>query len=109
MPSSHRAITAAKTSVATPSIHHQTDAIACAEGPSGCSIDCGPSQALAAAANITSIPTLMAVRDGVVLYAEPGALPAAALEDLIGQVNALDMNDVRRRVAEQQASEASED
>ena len=50
----------------------------------------------------------MAVRDGVVLYAEPGALPAAALEDLIGQVAALDMDDVRRRVAEEQGAAASE-
>ena len=50
----------------------------------------------------------MAVRDSVVLYAEPGALPAAALEDLIGQVIALDMDGVRRRIAEQQASGASE-
>ena len=59
---------------------------------------------IAEALGISSIPTVMAVRDGVVLYAEPGALPAAALEDLIGQVNALDMDDVRRRIAEQQAS-----
>jgi thioredoxin 1 len=60
---------------------------------------------IAQAFGISSIPTLMAVRDGVVLYSEPGAIPAAALEDLIGQVNALDMDDVRRRVAAEQASE----
>ena len=59
---------------------------------------------IAQAFGISSIPTVMAVRDGVVLYSEPGALPAAALEDLIGQVNALDMDDVRRRIAEQQAA-----
>jgi thioredoxin 1 len=59
---------------------------------------------IAQAFGISSVPTVMAVRDGVVLYAEPGALPAAALEDLIGQVDALDMDDVRRRIAEQQAS-----
>jgi thioredoxin 1 len=63
---------------------------------------------IAQAFGISSIPTLMAVRDGVVLYAEPGAIPAAALEDLIGQVNALDMDDVRRRVAEEQGATASE-
>ena len=57
---------------------------------------------IAQAFGISSIPTVMAVRDGVVLYAEPGMLPAAALEDLIGQVNALDMDDVRRRIAEAQ-------
>jgi len=44
----------------------------------------------------------MAVRDGVVLYAQPGALPAAALEDLIGQVRAVDMDAVRREIAEQE-------
>jgi thioredoxin 1 len=57
---------------------------------------------IAQAFGISSIPTVMAVRDGVVLYAEPGALPATALEDLIGQVRALDMDDVRRRVAAEQ-------
>jgi thioredoxin 1 len=64
---------------------------------------------IAQAFGVSSIPTVMAVRDGVVLYAEPGALPAAALEDLIGQVAALDMDDVRRRIAAaQQESAASE-
>lgn len=63
---------------------------------------------IAQAFGVSSIPTVMAVRDGVVLYAEPGALPAAALEDLIGQVAALDMDDVRRRVAEEQGAAASE-
>ncbi|WP_219418275.1 thioredoxin [Pseudonocardia nigra] len=61
---------------------------------------------LAQAFGISSIPTLMAVRDGVVLYAEPGALPEAALEDLIGQVQAVDMNEVRQSVAEQQRDES---
>ena len=60
---------------------------------------------LAQAFGISSIPTLMAVRDGVVLYAQPGALPAAALEDLIGQVRAVDMDEVRREVAQQQAAQ----
>ena len=59
---------------------------------------------IAQAFGISSIPTVMAVRDGVVLYSEPGALPAATLEDLIGQVNALDMDDVRRKIAEQQTA-----
>ena len=63
---------------------------------------------LAQAFGISSIPTVMAVRDGVVLYAEPGALPATALEDLIGQVRALDMDDVRRQVAAQEAPGTSE-
>ncbi|MQY01978.1 thioredoxin [Actinomadura macrotermitis] len=47
---------------------------------------------------ISSIPTLMAVRDGVIVFAEPGALPEAVLENVIGQVRELDMDDVRRRM-----------
>jgi thioredoxin 1 len=56
---------------------------------------------LSAAFDISSIPTLMVVRDGVILYAEPGALPPAALEQLIGQAVEVDMQDVRRRLADQ--------
>jgi thioredoxin 1 len=51
--------------------------------------------ALAQAFQISSIPTLMAVRDGVVLYSQPGALPAAALEQLIEKVGEVDMDEVR--------------
>ena len=58
---------------------------------------------LAQAFNISSIPTLMAVRDGVVLYAQPGALPAAALKELIDQVQAVDMAEVREAIAKEQA------
>jgi len=58
---------------------------------------------LAQAFNISSIPTLMAVRDGVVLYAQPGALPAAALQELIDQVRAVDMAEVREAIAKEQA------
>lgn len=54
---------------------------------------------LAEAFQITAIPTLMVVRDKIVLYAQPGALPAPALEDLIRQVRAVDMDDVRQHVA----------
>ncbi len=56
--------------------------------------------ALAAAFEITAIPTLMAFRDGILVFAQAGALPPAALEKLIAQLRALDMDDVRRRVAE---------
>ncbi len=61
---------------------------------------------LAARFGIMSIPTLMAFRDGILLYAQPGALPARALEELIGKVEQLDMDDVRRQieVAEQRVS-----
>ena len=64
-------------------------------------VDTEAEQALAAMAGITSIPTLMAFREGVLVFAQPGALPAAALEDLVSQVKALDMDDVRRQLAEQ--------
>ncbi|MEU3410779.1 MULTISPECIES: thioredoxin [unclassified Streptomyces] len=57
---------------------------------------------LAAAFGISSIPTLMIVRDQVAVYAEPGALPAPALEGLIGQARALDMDEVRKSIAAQQ-------
>ena len=68
-------------------------------------VDTEAQTALAQAFGISSIPTLMAVRDGVVLYAQPGALPAAALEDLIGQVRAVDMDEVRREIAQQEAAQ----
>ena len=67
-------------------------------------IDTDSEPALAAAFEIRSIPTLMAFRDGILVFMQPGALPAASLERLIAQVRALDMDDVRRRVAEQQRS-----
>ncbi|MGP4052979.1 thioredoxin [Streptomyces sp. 2A115] len=60
---------------------------------------------LAAAFNIQSIPTLMIVRDQVAIFAQPGALPEAALTDVIGQARKLDMDEVRKSVAEQQAAE----
>lgn len=63
-------------------------------------VDTEAEQDLAGRLGITSIPTLMIFRDGVLLYAQPGALPGAALEDLIGQAEGLDMDDVRRQVAE---------
>ncbi|MFF3905694.1 thioredoxin [Streptomyces sp. NPDC001848] len=58
---------------------------------------------LAAAFGIQSIPTLMIVRDRVAVFAQPGALPQAALDDVIGQARRLDMDEVRKAVAEQQA------
>ena len=54
---------------------------------------------LAGAARIMSIPTLMAFRDGVLVFSQPGALPAAALDDLISQLRALDMDAVRAEIA----------
>jgi len=55
---------------------------------------------LAGRFGIMSIPTLLAFRDQVLLYAEPGALPPAALDELIGKIMALDMNEVRRQLDE---------
>ncbi len=61
-------------------------------------------QELAAAFGIRSIPTLMVFREKVLLFAQPGMLPAEALEDLIGKVKGLDMAQVRAEVAKQQAT-----
>ncbi|GGS14775.1 MULTISPECIES: thioredoxin [Actinokineospora] len=68
-------------------------------------VDTEAQQALAQAFGVSSIPTVMAVREGVVLYAQPGALPAAALEDLISQVKAVDMGEVRAKIAEAQSQQ----
>ena len=59
---------------------------------------------LAAAAGITSIPTLMAFRDGILVFAQPGALPAPALEQVINAVRGLDMDAVREQVAAEEAA-----
>ena len=72
-------------------------------------VDTEAEQALAAAANITSIPTLMAFREGVLLYSQPGALPAAQLEELIAAVRGIDMVEVHKSVAEQEAQHAGHD
>jgi len=62
-------------------------------------IDTESQQELAGAANIQAIPTLMLFRDGVLLFREAGALPPAALEDLLKQAKALDMEKVRAEIA----------
>ncbi len=64
-------------------------------------------QDLAGAFDIRSIPTLMILRDRVLLYSQAGALPEAALEDLIRQVRALDMDKVRAEIAAQDAARAA--
>ena len=66
-------------------------------------VDTEAEQALAGAANITSIPTLMAFREGILVFAQPGALPAAALEQVIDGVKALDMDEVKAQVEAAQA------
>jgi thioredoxin 1 len=67
-------------------------------------VDTEAEQSLAASARITSIPTLMAFRDGILVFSQPGALPAAGLEQVIEGVRGLDMDQVRADVAAQQAS-----
>jgi thioredoxin 1 len=69
-------------------------------------IDTEDQQALAAGAQITSIPTLMAFRDGILVFSQAGALPAASLEKLIAAVQGLDMDDVRAQLAAQQGAQA---
>lgn len=63
-------------------------------------VDTDAEQALASAMNITSIPTIMAFRDGIGVFAESGALPRAMLDDLVAAVRELDMDKVRRDLAE---------
>jgi thioredoxin 1 len=66
-------------------------------------VDTEAEQQLAAAARIMSIPTLMAFRDGVLVFSQPGALTAPMLEQVIEAVRKLDMDDVRKQVASQQS------
>lgn len=61
-------------------------------------VDTEAEQELAGSFGIRSIPTLMAFRDNIVLYSQPGALPGEALEDLVNQVKELDMDEVRREI-----------
>ena len=67
-------------------------------------IDTEVERELAQAAGISSIPTLMAFRDGILVFRQPGALRPADLENLIEQVEALDMDDVRAQIAAQQSA-----
>jgi thioredoxin 1 len=63
-------------------------------------VDTEAEQELAAGFGIMSIPTLMVLRDKVIVYMQPGALPAPALDELISKVHDLDMDEVHRRIAE---------
>ena len=64
-------------------------------------VDTEAEKELSAAAGISSIPTLMIFRDGILLFSQPGALPASALDEVIGKVQELDMDDVRKQIADQ--------
>jgi thioredoxin 1 len=67
-------------------------------------VDTEAEQGLARAAGITSIPTLMIFRDGILLFSQPGALPGSALDEIIGKVNALNMDEIRAEIAKEQLS-----
>lgn len=68
-------------------------------------VDTEAEQGLAGAFRITSIPTLMAFRDNILLFSQPGVLQENQLEELIKNIRELDMDDVRRQIAEQSAKE----
>jgi thioredoxin 1 len=68
-------------------------------------VDTEAEQSLAGRAGITSIPTLMIFRDGILLYNRPGALPEPALEDIISQVQKLDMDAVRAEIAQGESAQ----
>ncbi len=68
-------------------------------------VDTEAEPALAGQAGITSIPTLMAFRDGILVFSQPGALPASGLEQVISAVRDLDMTEVHQRLAAQNAAE----
>lgn len=70
-------------------------------------VDTDAQQELAGAMGITSIPTLMAFRDGVRVFSQPGALPAPALDQVISAVRELNMDDIHRQIAEQEAAESA--
>lgn len=69
-------------------------------------VDTEAEQELARAAGITSIPTLMAFREGILVFAQPGALPASSLEEVISAVRGLDMDEVRAEIAKQDPARA---
>lgn len=68
-------------------------------------VDTEAEQALAGAARISSIPTLMAFREGVLVFAQPGALPPEALEQVVTAVKSLDMDEVRAKIAQQRGGD----
>ena len=70
-------------------------------------VDTEAEQSLAGSAGISSIPTLMAFRSGILVFSQPGALPAPALEEIIGRIRALNMDDIRAQIAQSQAATAA--
>jgi len=72
-------------------------------------VDTEAEQGLAAAAQITSIPTLMAFREGVLVFSQPGALPPESLEQVVTAVKGLDMDEVRAKIAAHRAQDHAQD
>jgi thioredoxin 1 len=70
-------------------------------------VDTEAEQSLATTARITSIPTLMTFREGILVFSQPGSLPASALEQVIAQIRGLDMDDIRKNVAQAQGATAA--
>jgi thioredoxin 1 len=70
-------------------------------------VDTEAEQSLATTARITSIPTLMAFREGILVFSQPGALPAASLEQVIAGIRGLNMDDLRAEAADSQAASAT--
>ena len=70
-------------------------------------VDTDANQELAGSFGIRSIPTLMIMRDGIVLFAEPGVVPAEALDELVTKAKALDMDEVRRQIAAEKGASAA--
>lgn len=71
------------------------------EGITFAKVNTEAEQELAAAFNIRSIPTLMVFREQIIIFSQPGSLPASSLDQLLGQVMALDMDQVRKEIAEE--------
>ena len=71
-------------------------------------VDTENNQELAGGMGIQSIPTIMAFRDGVMLFSQPGAMPAASLDQLIDSIRKVDMDDVRKQIAEAEAANTNE-
>jgi len=71
-------------------------------------VDTDENQSLAQYFQVSSIPTLVAIRDGVVLHSQAGALPGPVLEDLITQLKAVDMDEVRAQIAAEEANASAE-
>ena len=71
-------------------------------------VDTEVQQQLAGSLQIQSIPTIMAFRDGVLLFSQPGALPAQALDQLIDGLRNVDMDDIRKQIAEDEANNSSQ-